>query len=78
MCTCKIILPTILEETINSHHYLRIILAPFFKELKGKMYGYFMYDNAMAHMASSMTGLEDVFTKQVTTCSVCGLLDLQI
>jgi hypothetical protein len=34
LCTCKIILPTILEETINSHHYLWIILAPFFKEFK--------------------------------------------
>jgi hypothetical protein len=34
------------------------------------MYGYFMQDNAMAHTASSMTSLEVMFTKQVTTCSV--------
>jgi hypothetical protein len=70
LCTCKIIPPTIPEETINSHHYLWIILALFFKELKEKMYGYFMQDNAMAYTTSSMTGLEDVFTKQVTTCTV--------
>ena len=38
LCTCKIISPTILEETVNSHHYLWIIVAPFFKEFKeGKM-----------------------------------------
>jgi len=29
-----------------------------------------MQDNAMANTASSMTGLEDVFTKHMTTCSV--------
>jgi hypothetical protein len=31
-----------------------------------------MQDNAKVHTASAMTGLEDVFTKQVTTGSVAS------
>jgi hypothetical protein len=38
--------PLLFEETINSNHYIQLILTPIFRELteEEQMYGYFMQD----------------------------------
>jgi hypothetical protein len=53
------------HETINSKHYVRLILSPFFDELTDeKLYGHFMQDNATAHTVNSSTvALDEVFGK---------------
>jgi thiamine phosphate synthase YjbQ (UPF0047 family) len=54
------------HETINSKHYVTLVLSPFFDQLtdEEKSYRHFMQDNATAHTANNtMVALDEVFSE---------------
>jgi hypothetical protein len=63
----RIIRCILLEETVNSSHFVVLTLTPFFRGVtkdKKKMYSCFMQDSSMAHAVHFLlTALEEVFRK---------------
>jgi hypothetical protein len=61
--------PMSVHETINSEHYVRLILSPFFGQPTDntELYRKMMQDHATAHSVNnSMVALDDIFGEQVT------------